>query len=433
MAKREKGKRPNRPVQRQAASPQVPEEIRGAVAAIQQVVREAPGGWGTVAEVLKSPDVDAEAVLEFLARSMGKEVLPLLRGLSLDEDEELGLAALGALPLLGTRAAGDVLVEAYAAHPEGERARLAWQGVEALRARGINVAVPEPGGVRTVAPQFQLREVVESVSDGVGTRETIARVQDRYGVWHSVVVIWNDRAGVKDGMMGPLSQKEWRSMLEEQARDEIQVAQLPPDFARWQIARVRLLNERSGFPLDDHLDNWDAIVGSAPADYQAPEPLAGLKDKSAEEIEHLREHLGCLFHMPAFKTWAIEPADCKPWWDAWNELDESKPEEEQVADADALLSQIANEIITPETVALYRERLLDTAIKLRFLGHDHEADIAAAVAQDLQSDKKPGEHTLFRYLAGNGLEMLSEILEAGDDPEKLRYDPMGTEELAQPA
>ena len=31
---------------------------------------------------------------------------------------------------------------------------------------------------------------------------------------------------------------------------------------------------------------------------------------------------------------------------------------------------------------------------------------------------------------GNSLEMLSDILEAGDDPEKLRYDPMGTEELA---
>src|SRR5688572_26720054 len=211
MARREKSKRPNRPSPRPGPRPEsgapvesAPEGIRGAVAAIQQVVREAPEGWGAIAEVLRSEEADPEAILEFLARSMGKEVLPLLRGLSLEEDEELSSAAIRALPLLGTRAAGEVLVEAFAAHPEGKRARLAWQGVEALRARGINVAVPEPGGVRAVAPQFQLREVWETVSDGVGSREMIARVQDRYGVWHSVVLIWNDRAGIKDTMMGAL-------------------------------------------------------------------------------------------------------------------------------------------------------------------------------------------------------------------------------------
>lgn len=433
MAKRDKGKRPVRPAQRGGETPQAPEEIREAVAAIQRVVREAPEGWGAIAEVLRSDEADPDALLEFLARSMGKEVLPLLRGLSLDETDDLALAALRALPLLGTRAAGDALVEAYAAHPEGERARLAWQGVEALRARGINVAVPEPGGVRPVAPAYQLREVWESVPDGVGSRETIARVQDRYGVWHSVVVIWNDRAGVKDGMMGPLSQKEWRSMLEEHARDEIQVAQLPADFARWQIGRVRLLNERTGFPLDDHLDAWDSILGAAPAEYQPPDPLAEIKSRPEEELKHLQGHLGCLFHMPAFKTWAIEPADCQPWWDEWNALDEEKPEEEQVREVDAVLARIANEKVTPEMVALYRERLVDCAIKLRLLRHNHEADIAAAVALELQDVKNPGDHTLFRYLVGNGLEMLAEILEDGEDPEKLRYDPMGTEELAQPS
>ena len=222
-------------------------------------------------------------------------------------------------------------------------------------------------------------------------------------------------------------------MLADHAREEIQVAQLPAEFARWQIGRVRLLNERTGFPLDDHLDRWDAIVGDAPADYQPPDPMAEITSKPAEELKHLQGHLGCLFHMPAFKTWAIEPADCQPWWEEWNALDEDKPEEEQVQEVDAILARIANEKIPAETVALYRERLVDCAIKLRLLRHEHEADIAAAVALELQDVKNPGDHTLFRYLAGNGLEMLAEILEDGDDPEKLRYDPLGTEELAQPS
>jgi hypothetical protein len=230
-------------------------------------------------------------------------------------------------------------------------------------------------------------------------------------------------------MMGALSQKEWRAMLEDHAREEIQIAELPPDFARWQIGRVRLLNERSGFPLKD-MSNWDTIIGPAPEGYQPPDPLAAVQALPADELKHLQEHLGCLFHMPAFKTWGSEPADVKPWWDEWNALDEDKPEEEQIAEADALLARIANELITPETVALYRERLLDTAIKLRFLRHEHEADIAAAVVLQIQDVKKPGDYTVFRYLAGNSLEMLSDLLENGEDPEKLRYDPMGTEELA---
>lgn len=439
MSKHGKGKRPIK--QRQGAgAPQrnssappthVPEEIRGVITSIQEVVREDPGGWSTVAEVLRGPEIDAEVILDFMARNLGKESLPLLKGLALDDDDLLAESALKALPLLGSRAAGDALVEAYAAHPEGERARLAWQGVEALRGRGINVAVPEPGGVRVAVPQFQVREYWESVSDGVGTREMIARAQDRYGVWHSVVVIWNDRAGVKDGLMGPLSQKDWREMMQDHAREEIQVAQVPPDFARWQVGRVRLLNEKTGFPLEEKLQNWDAIVGPPAPDYEPPDPLADLRGRSPEELKHLQGHLGCLFHMPAFKTWAIEPADCKGWWEAWNELDESKPEAEQVAEADALLAQVANHAISAETVALYRERMIDTSRKLRWLRHDHEADIAAAVALELENVEQPGDHTLFRYLAGNGLEMLGEILEAGDDPEKLRYDPMGTEELAQ--
>src|SRR5688572_32480942 len=101
MARREKSKRPNRPSPRPGPRPadrpavaSAPEGIRGAVAAIQQVVREAPEGWGAIAEVLRSEEADPEAILEFLARNMRKEFLPLLGGLSLEEDAELPSAAI---------------------------------------------------------------------------------------------------------------------------------------------------------------------------------------------------------------------------------------------------------------------------------------------------------------------------------------------------
>jgi len=79
---------------------------------------ESPGGWGTIAEVLRSDDVDPEVMAGVPRPEHGQgSAAAAPRGLSVDEDEELALAALKALPLLGTRAAGDALVEAYAATP----------------------------------------------------------------------------------------------------------------------------------------------------------------------------------------------------------------------------------------------------------------------------------------------------------------------------
>ncbi|HEU4753925.1 MAG TPA: hypothetical protein VFU47_12525, partial [Armatimonadota bacterium] len=208
MARPHKQKKQNKPVARPSRNPSpppaavnAPPELQAVLDTILRIARESPEGWGTVAGVLKEQDqIEPEVFLEFVARNMGREVLPLLRGAALDEDDTLATAALKALPLVGTRAAGDVLVEAYAAHPEGERAVLAWQGVQALQARGINVSVPEPDGVqRTVVPAFNVREVFASLPDGVGSRSVYARAQDRYGVWQTVAVVWNDRAGVKDG------------------------------------------------------------------------------------------------------------------------------------------------------------------------------------------------------------------------------------------
>ena len=159
MAKRPKSKKPNHRPNRPAAGSAVPPEIQAVLSQLKTVAKESPEGWGTVAGVLKdNEEIEPDVVLEFLARELGKEVLPLLRGAALDEDEALAAGALKALPLLGTRAAGEVLAEAYGAYPEGERARLAWQGVQALQARGINVTVPEPDGVRQAATAYQLRE-----------------------------------------------------------------------------------------------------------------------------------------------------------------------------------------------------------------------------------------------------------------------------------
>ena len=305
MAKRPKSKKPNRPARPAAASAATP-EVQAVLAQLQTVARESPEGWGTVAQGLKDQEeVEPEVILEFLAREMGKEVLPLLRGAALDEDEDLAAGALKALPLLGTRAAGEALAEAYAAHPAGERARLAWQGVQALQARGINVTVPEPEGVRQATAAYQLREAWESAPDGVGSRELVVRGQDRYGVWQTFTLVWNDRAGIKDGFSIPISRHEWNEIRERNERDGVVLAPVPLDYARWSAARAREINDQTGFALDDHLDRWDEHVGPPPEDYQPPDPLERVRKLAPQQREELLGHLDCLLHEDLFRSWAI--------------------------------------------------------------------------------------------------------------------------------
>jgi len=318
-----------------------------------------------------------------------------------------------------------VLVEAFAAYPEGERARIAWEGVQALQALGINVSVPQPDGVRRTVPLFQLRETWEAVPDGVGSRATYARGQDRYGVWLSIALEWNDQAGVKDGFTRPFSRQEWQEFHRHNTDEGIVLVQVPPDYARWQIDYARRINQKSGFPLEDHLEDWDELVGPPPEDYQPPDPLSRLRALPPERLAELEESVDVLFEHPPFEAWGLEPADLQPWFAEWQQLmNEEIPDDVFSGRREALLRGIVREKVTPAMAELYHDRLLDAARKFESLDWQDQRDLAATVVLQMETGLEPPEIPFFQELAENGLSMLEEMLEGGEDPEGLRYDPM---------
>jgi hypothetical protein len=426
MAKQTRGKRSGKPARRPAGpnTPEAPPELRAVIEEVKRVAEDRPD---MVAQVFKDhPELEVEVILPFLVRSLGREALPLLRGAALDEDASLALAALRSLPLLGTRAAGEALAAAYAAYPEGERARLAWEGVEALRAQGINVTVPEPEGVRRKVAAFELRETLESFADSVGSYATYARGQDAYGLWQTVGVIWNDQAGVKEGFRHAIGRREWERFVAGGEEEGVVLIRVPPEFARWQVERVRRLNEQTGFPLGENLEPWNAALGPAPAGYEPPDPLARFRALSREARTELTREIHLLLDRDGFQGWALNPAECRPWLDEWNALDERQfaAGENAEAAADALLAGVVRELVTPELREKYRERLTDAARKLEWLGDEDHHEIAAAVALEIEEPGAPEEIMFFLDLAHRGLTMLHEILEEGEDPESYRYDPL---------
>src|SRR6266700_1058394 len=102
MAKphKKKGGKGGKPVRHAAMAPAVDAQLLEVAQGLRMLAEESPEGWGMIAEIVRdTEEIEADIMLEYLARHLGKEVLPLLRGAALDEDEEFALGALHALPL----------------------------------------------------------------------------------------------------------------------------------------------------------------------------------------------------------------------------------------------------------------------------------------------------------------------------------------------
>jgi hypothetical protein len=304
--------------------------------------------------------------------------------------------------------------------------------VQALQARGIKVSVPEPEGARPQTATYQIREIRESFPDGVGSLETLSRLQDRYGVWYTIAVVWNDRAGVKDGFLTPISRPHWEQMRRNQEEQGVDLISIPEDYARWQVARARSINAVSGFPLEDHLEPWDELFGPPADDYSPPDPTVAVRELPVEEQQRLADEIEPLMAEGIFNTWAFEPADVRPFYEEYRPLadvvyaagPDGEPDAETYAQFKQVLSKAGAAVTTPEMNVLLRERLLDVSRKLQWAGRADDALVAAAVAVQLSQTDDPGSTTFYQELVANGFELLEEILQDGEDPEELRYDPM---------
>ncbi|MGV3724337.1 MAG: hypothetical protein ACO1SX_25865 [Actinomycetota bacterium] len=431
--KAKKGGKSPKPANAPVKSVVVPPGLEAVQDQIRQIAENEEGGWGLIAEAIKTqPEIEPQVMFEFLARTFGKEALPLLAGAALDEDEEFALGALEALPLLATRAAGDALAAAYGANPEGERGRVARVGVQALQARGIKVSIPDSDAVAQRVPTYQIRDILESLPDAVGGRETLVRLQDRYGIWSTVAVIWNDRAGVKNGFLTPFSRTHWEEMVRTQREQGVDLITVPNDYARWQVRQARNLNEVSGFPLEDHVEGWDEVMGEPSEGYIPPDPTEGVRALPEEARNELAEGLALLMADGILSSWAFEPADVQPLLDQYQPLadeiyaipEDEEPDQELFEKFQAVLAEAARSVLTPEMDAQIRERLRDAARKFEWQGNHDAAQILAATLVKLEETDDPAASPFYCELAANGFELLNEILQDGDDPEALRYDPM---------
>ncbi len=395
---------------------------------LRALLRRVPDGLKATLQALEKRELEErERVLAELARGMGKEVLPLFRSAALGSSESVAVSAVKLLPLFGTRAAADILAEAYQARPEGPVAEHAWQGAKAFGARGISVAIPQPEAAPDDAARYTLRDAYVSVPDGVGSRSVAARLQDQYGVWHAVLVLWNDQAGVKDGFMRPMSRQEWQERLQRMDDRGLPQSPCPIDYARWQVETGRRLNAETGLPLRDYLKEWDELVGPPAADYQPPDPLAQIETMTDEERRAVLQGAPELFTHAEVKRWFLEAGDCAPWAAQWNNLQHRLrlrgASEALEAEIRQVVADAATALMDARQRGCYRGRLLDLARIYDWRRQPALARLAAVAAWSLESDAPVGANPFCVALVERSVIAAALMLQRGEDLERLRYRP----------
>lgn len=395
---------------------------------MRALLRRVPDGLKAALNSLAArPQGERERVMKELARGLGKDVLPLMRAAALSSQSELALSAVRTLPVFGTRAAGDVIVAAYQAAPEGELARVAWEAAEALQARGIHVDIPEPSAPAE-ALHYSLRETHVSSPDGVGSQSVIARLQDQYGVWYAVFVLCNDQVGVKDGFMRPFSRGEWAERQQRMDDRGLFHVQCPPDYARWQVGQARQRNAVSSFPLGDTLKEWDTYVGPPPDGYVPPDPVEPLRSASAEQVAEWIRDSQDLFEERDMRSWFLEVADCMAWARRWLDLQQRVrfrgTSEALEREAIELVQNATNDLISPTLREQYRHRLEDLSRYYEWRGQPVLARRAAGAVLAIDRGEPPAEVPFFIALVQRTLSVGEVMIQTGENPARSRYRPM---------
>lgn len=403
---------PARPVTPQRSFSPEAQELRA-------LLRRVPDGFQATLKALKArPEEARERVMAELARGVGKDVLPLFRSAALGADEGLALSALRVLPVFGSRAAGDVLVEVHEGRADTERAQLAAAGVRALQARGIGVSLGNEAPPVTEA-RLTLRETFVSAPDGVGSRSVTARLQDQYGVWHAIFVLWNDQAGIRDGFLRQMSRNEWDERRERADERGLGWVPCPPEYARWQVARGLAVSAGLGEDVAAQVADFQREVGPDPEGYEPPAPWGALPALDSEEGAELVQEVGCLIHHTEARRWSLEVADLADWGPRLAAL--------TAENAEATLPALVDEalpLLLPESLAaLYGGRLLDLARVCAWRGDQPHARLAAASAAALAAGRPPAEVPFCRRLVESTLLLADALLRRGDDLEKHRWRP----------
>jgi hypothetical protein len=232
--------------------------------------------------------------------------------------------------------------------------------------------------------------------------------------------------------MRPLSRHEWDERVQRMDDRGTPQVQCPPDYARWEVAQARALNEATGLALENFLEDWDAHVGPPPPGYEPPDPVAPVLAADPGARQDWLNAGAALTRSTDASKWLLEAADCVEWARRWNELqarlryraDGQGALEQGKAEVQQLVTEATDALITPQLRELYRSRLVDLARVLEWRRLETSARQAAAAAVALQEGVPASSIPVLAAMVETSLRTTELLLARGEDLERLRYRPL---------
>jgi hypothetical protein len=355
-------------------------------------------------EILHDDTLDLRAVAERLGVS--PEAVDEARCLSHEMDVAEIDAILAMPPVLGRAllwsAAGasrpDVIAEAAIAGDK-EVQREAKRIAHNLKHKGVAIALPQKAAEPPrAAPSAESAEppVFLSSLDANGERAVFwTRSLPGRGIELAQVVV-SDERGILDLLLGELSRKRFRELVEELPRKGgVTIREVPRSDALVVLHRARCAARETG-QVPANFPAWAAqVLGPAPA--EAPAPLApkgeGQPLGDAAVLGELVAESAVLYDEPELARWApaedalracalaVESASTSPIY---------VDDDQRAEGLRAAIDRCADTFFDGRRRALWAARLLDTGRLFEETGRTHAAKIAAAAARMLAAGAPVG-------------------------------------------
>jgi hypothetical protein len=287
-----------------------------------------------------------------------------------------------------------------------ETRKAARKALYLLRQKGI---VPDtPAVIETaLAPRSAIETIqaayVSNV-DGGGAQMVIVQFAGRDGGRPTLCqILVRDDVGVRDFFTVKMTPKEIEKFISGETSnrpDEIHLAAVEVDYARWLIARarhttqnLRLQSPRGFLDLFSHIGE--------PENQNPASPVYSLVSVEAiREDDCFSREASDLFSQNSFVSWFLDAESMYPWLNRFAEVrkNSEEPPEEQAERSEQVLSEVINAEVSAELRALYTRRLEDTAYVLWQNGEIEAAKKALYHALDLAENKPASEVPFARLL-----------------------------------
>ncbi|HEX3245562.1 MAG TPA: hypothetical protein VHX16_09155 [Chloroflexota bacterium] len=343
--------------------------------------------------------------------------------------------------------AGELLAAVAAGPVSKDLRKGARRGLHRLRASGK--AVPT---VQLVTNQPMLRLNVEhrlaearvSAPDGIGSRWLWLFVERSTGGGFTCSLMLNEIVGIKSMHVSEMTRRRYAQLIQDMIRQsEIQLYELPTDYARALLAQALELNQATGFNVPTEIHTYRSILG----DFGAPPERALIYDfVSAAEIRLEPAYLAQSAELagePEAEHWIFDFHAVRPFAEQARQTDSSLVvlhETSRQERLERIQTEAIRAILTDEVRDGLRRRLEETAYIFWITGRQRAARMAVAAAIALEQpivsssiivrvDRGPSrvQHPFIRELLRRSIEIANELELSGMAdrvPRRTPYDPV---------